>query len=364
MYGLVLLGRARASAKKSAYRAWVNGFLCLLTVILTAVVLFNFTIDPLWCFAHRNAWNQRQIDFNERQQKTNLITFREFNHRSLLLGSSRTVCLDQNLFGGMDVFNYALNSMRPEEYLQYARYARQRNGRPFNRIILGVDFFGTNALLEKNFDPPESYIEAANSFLYRYRMLLSQDVLRLSLDTVEQKKRHMLGTYDRANVLTPVSLSPREWEIVFNSQYTRENRDTQGDNYRYDDGLKARLQDLVHDNPGTDFIVFTTPVSQPLFCLLAKNNRLADYQRWLRDLVDVFGTVYNFMDLNSVTRDYRRTFVDTHHVVPATGALIVNRISGTNRGSVPDDFGIPVTLETIDAHLAEVERRSAECGSP
>ncbi len=352
--GVLLLRKKSLRFKVSSFGGWVYATLFSLLIVLTAVALFNYAIDPLWCYSHHNRWNGQQIDFNERQQKTNLVTFRDFRYRTLLIGSSRVVCLNQNLFRGMDAFNYAVNSMRPEEYAPYVRYAREQNGREFENIIIGVDFFGTNALLKRDFDPPESYIRTANSFLYRYRMLLCYDVLKLSKETIEKKKRLMLGTYDRFNVLTPTLFTPAEQEFVYRYQYGIKQTEVGDNNYRYDEGLKEKLMQLRRDNPRTKFIVFTTPVSEPLFRLMSRSGQFPDYERWIRELVDVFGSIYNFMDINTMTLDYRNTFVDLHHVRAETGAMIAHRVAGIPDESIPDDFGALVTRQNVDEIIARL----------
>jgi len=360
---VVACATAKGFAKAKGYRAWVNAFLCILAAALTLVALFNYFMDPLWCFDHSHRWNRRQVGFNERLQKTNLVTFREFPYRSLLIGSSRVAALNQNDFQGAGAFNYAAATMIPAEYGEYIRYARERNGKGFETILIGVDFFGSNANYKRTFEPPERYFETSNSFLYRYRMLLAGDTLRYSMDNLEANGTNVRGTYDRCNVRTPRSRSQAYWSSLMRDQFVWFSTEGYGGNYRYDERLKAKLQKLRQDNPGSRFVVFTTPVSKPLFCLMLKLNRLPDYERWLRDLVEVYGGVYHFMDLNSVTRDYGRAFTDCDHVYPAIGALIAHRVMGIPDQAMPADFGKLVTQRNIDEILAEVRAHCYECGN-
>ncbi|HOP41492.1 MAG TPA: hypothetical protein PLI53_10670, partial [Geobacteraceae bacterium] len=109
------------------------------------------------------------------------------------------------------------------------------------------------------------------------------------------------------------------------------------------------------------FVVFTTPVSKPLFCLMVRLNRLPDYERWLRDLVDVFGEVYNFMDLNSVTRDYLRNFSDCDHLFPEAGTLLAHRVLGIPDQSLPPDFGKLVARRNIEETIAAVRSQCTDC---
>ncbi|MRR33347.1 FUSC family protein [bacterium] len=360
-YGAVLLRRTHHTFKGNDFRAWVTAVACFLAVILSLVALFNYTMDPLWCFDHDNRWNRRQEGFNERLQKTNLATFRKFAYRSLLIGSSRVAILNQNDFGGMGTFNYAAATMIPDEYGDYIRYARERNGRAFETVLIGLDFFGSNANYKKTFEEPEHYFSATNSLLYRYRMLLSFDTLRYSKNNLMSSGKNVRGAYDRANVRTPKIMSPADRESLMREQFVWFRTEGYGKNYRYDEGFKEKLRKLKRDNPTTTFTVFTTPVSKPLFCLMVRMNRLPDYERWLRDLAEVFGGFYHFMDLNSVTRDYRRTFSDCDHVYPATGALIAHRVMGVSDDVIPADFGKLVTPRNVEQIIAGIEEHCIEC---
>jgi len=360
--GVLLFATASRAAEKKTYSGWAKGFLCFFAGIQSLVALFNFVIDPLWCFNHTNAWNGKQIGFNERLQKTNLVTFRDFRYRSILIGSSRVAVLNQNDFEGMNAFNYAAVTMIPEEYGDYIRYAAQRNGRGFENVILGMDFFGSNVNYRSVFEPPRFYFGTTNSILYRYRMLLSSDTLGFSMDNLRGGGGKVRGTYDRCNVRTPKARTPAERERLIREQYEWYRTVGYGKNYRYDENLKEMLAGLKRENPGASFIVFTTPVSKPLFCLMTRLNRFPDYERWLRDLVLVFGGFYHFMDLNSITREHARMFTDLDHVCPATGALIARRVIGIRDESIPPDFGKLVTRDNIDQVIADIRSQCSECG--
>ncbi|MDD2319464.1 MAG: hypothetical protein PHO83_05360 [Geobacteraceae bacterium] len=361
VFGLLLLGRSKSPAGRKKYRAWLRLTAYSLAIGLTLVTLFNYTIDPLWCFNHRNRWNAEQVGFNERLQKTNLVTFRDFDYRSLLIGSSRVAVLDQNQFRGKAAFNYAAATMVPDEYGDYIRYARKQNGKTFTTILIGMDFFGTNANYQKRFEKPEYYFSEANSFLYRYKMLLTYDTLRFSKNNLNAGGSEVRGTYNRGNVRTP-KLGTREGrENLVRNQLFWFSAIGYGNNYHYDGRLREKLRRVREDNPGANFVVFTMPVSKPLFCLMVKNNRLPDYERWLRDLVDVFGAFYNFMDLNTVTRDYLRTFSDCDHLYPETGTLLAHRVLGIPDDSLPADFGKLVTRQNIDEIIASIQAQCTSC---
>ncbi len=124
--------------------------------------------------------------------------------------------------------------------------------------------------------------------------------------------------------------------------------------YEYNPDYKKVLLQLKEKYPDTQFIIFTTPISTPLFQALVEEGRLADYEQWLTDVIDVFGGVYNFMYPNTVTNDITNYF-DGHHFYPEVGTMIAHRIDGTLTG-VPEDFGQYVTKENLEDHLRNVEQ--------
>ena len=73
--------------------------------------------------------------------------------------------------------------------------------------------------------------------------------------------------------------------------------------------------------------LFTTPTPSQMFALLVREGRLPRYERWLGDLVAVFGGVWDFMGLNSVTTDLSH-YRDAQHFHPRIGTLIVDRLMG------------------------------------
>lgn len=342
------------------YKKWIIATLSLILLPLLAIAGFNFYIDPLWNFNHAHRHNQIQMSFNERQQKTNLITFGSHDYNVLLLGSSRVTYINQYDFPGCKVFNYALNNMLLSEYKDYIDYAKKQAGHDFDRIIIGLDFFATNRNLElpSQFEPPSYYFAQSQQLAYRYKTLLSTDVLKYARKNYEASREGIPRSYayNRNNVktLVPPGSEDRQWFINNNIKWYGEK--VYGPGYKYD-SVKPVLEALKKDNPNTRFIIFTTPSSDLLFQLLVKQGRFGDYERWIRDCVESNGEVYNFMYPNSITTDLNNYF-DASHFYPPIGTLIAHRISGYKDENIPEDFGVQVTPENLDQHLHYVAQKA------
>lgn len=335
-------------------RAYVTTLLCALALALGGLAAFNAYVDPLWFFAHANDTNRQQIGFDERQQKTNRLAFGGFPYDALLLGSSRTTYIDQHDFPGLKVFNYSVSGMRPAEYGGYIRYVRKVAGRTPPVIFIGIDFFATNRNYLGQAAPAEHYAGAAERPLYRLASLIGADTLKRSLANLKAREEDC-DCYRRDNVKTMKFVSDEEKSLIFASGLKKFREEVYGPSYRYDDRLKDIWRDLRSENPDARFVVFTTPVSQPLFRTLLEAGRGPEYERWLGEAVEVFGEVYDFMGSNSVTRNLDN-YQDAGHFSPGVGRLIALRLSGHD-SEVPPDFGRRVTPENLKSHLAGIRRQ-------
>lgn len=328
---------------KSAHWLWTTLGITLL--LLLGVAGFNAWIDPLWTFDHAHRFNSIQAGFNERQQKTNHLTFTNEQYQSLVLGSSRVTYINQEDFGNGPTYNYAVNNMLPYEYADYIDYAVECNGREFEVIYIGLDFYATNGnlTLPNPFEDPQFYIQAANKFGYRCWNLLSSDALEYSWQNLQSSQAGLPVNfaYDRHNVKTLQPATPQEKEQRIAANLDWYGKEAYGGDYEYQD-IKTTLESLQERCPHTRFVVFTTPIAEPLYQEMIKAGRLPDYQRWLRNCAEAVGQVYDFTTPNSVTRNLEY-FYDASHVYPAVGTWIAHRVSGIQDPSIPDDFGVLVT---------------------
>lgn len=311
-------------------------------------------MDPLWCFTHANSLNSRQLPFDERQQKTDYLVARQNSYDALLLGSSRTTFISQEAVTGYRAFNAAVNAMMPDEYAPYAGFFKNHNSSPIKLIIIGVDFFGSNANFKGyGHSPPEVYFKNAENPLFPFKTLLTADAVRYSLQNIRQlfaPSSHKF--YDRKNIKHTLPIS-----TAFRQHYTQKDliefkRNLYGNTYQFHD-IKKHLQRMKADNISCKFIVFTTPDSLPLWQQLIQAGRLEDYLHWLRDLVDVFGEVYDTMGINKLTSNLDN-FQDAHHLTPAAANGLVQSLLQGNFAEM--GYGTLLTRSNIDYYLALIRK--------
>ncbi len=310
--------------------------------MITSVGTLNYLVDPLYCFrAHPGRGR-----FNDRLQTTNLLHFTKANFDTLLLGSSRVKNLGDDLFlENHTIFNYAAAGMKPSEYEEFIRFAKEENkAKKVKRILIGLDFTGSSLSQDtKNkWKPPREYIQKATAPFYRLQQLFTLDAFlystRYLLKSLQNKKN------------TPVIGSDRDtWNLVQMSAYKQ-----MYERHRYNEQFCRCLQKIVAENQDAEVLFFTTPVSAPLFKELVKSGRLPEYKRWLKDIVKAGGSVTHFMDLNSVTTS-PKNFRDENHIHIQPGKLMLKRLLHIHEEEVPLDFGVVLTESNLDTYLAHLE---------
>lgn len=327
-------------------KKWFKTYLFILIICLICILNFNFFMDPFWTFSHNHKYNSVQKGTNERQQKANYIYFTENKYDTLLLGSSRTTYMNPHSFSPLKVFNFSASGMRPHEYFTYIDFIIKDAKQPIDNIILAVDFFGYLDYGLYKFDNPDSIVNNTTSPYYRWKMLLSFDLLTNSFknlrdylknpDYSDRYTRDLVKSYHKRDNLEAQKIQvAKDIKIYANSEYSgKANKNY----YELFNKIKSKY-------PQKNFIVYTTPVSYPLFEEMIRLGHQENYKQWLTYLVEIFGEVHHFMYKNSISTDYINYFADSNHAYPDTNNLIAQTI--IHKQNFVNDFGLVLTKDNI-----------------
>ena len=344
-----------------SYKTFVLSTLSIVLSIVAGLGAFIYYIDPLWLFGTSHKYNDVQVAFNERQQKMNHIYYQPFEYDTLLLGSSRSTYINQHEFEGMDVYNFAVSNISVREYNAFIEFAKEKRGKEFDRIIIGLDFFKTSVDQSNVPGNPDGYKAKLKDPFFRVKSILSWDALDYSIENFKlsySNQDNLVRSYNRENVAVSRAEDPETIAEQTEEKIERFKEVFYGETYDYNEAYPQYLEELKKNNPNTEFIIFTTPISTPLFEAMAEMGRLPDYEKWLNDIVSVFGSVNNFMYPNSVTNDISNYF-DGHHFYPEVGTLIAKQLSDAPVKEY-GDFGMVVNERNLEGHLAAIERENAE----
>jgi hypothetical protein len=281
---------------------------------------------------------------------------------AVMLGSSTTTYIDQNAFAPLNLFPYSAALMYPGEYKGYIDRLSASNGLP-KIIILGVDFFGSRVKKSDDGSSVETAIDYSGDPRYILGYLLSIDLLERSIITAGNslavfRPIENLDHYDRRNrrvFAEGMNQQRRAFRFVESLENYRAHRYS---NYSYNDHLATLWRELREAYPHARFIVFTTPIAEPLLALLVSEVGVDNFERWLTDLTLSFGEVWNFSTVNSVTTtpEYYRDVVHFHQRI---GSLIADRLMDRALPRQFADFGQLVTPTNLATYLAKIRNQLA-----
>lgn len=346
-------------------KKWIKIFTLLSIMGIGVVGGINYLIDPLWNFTHKFSYNNKQKGFDERQQKTNYINCRDIdNYDGVLLGSSRTTHIHQTDFDNMNIFNYASSSMRPYEYKGYIDLFKRKKQKELKYIIIGADFYGITKPIDVKFEEPEFYINKTESLGYRYKMLFSLDGLKKSLKNIRTSYRGDKVYYDRNNIKYATRVSEKERLKRYTKNLKRHTESFMSPKYEYNTNLIPIYKSLKNENTNTKIIIFTSPITADLLVSIIKNgDKLKEYKEWLKSMINIFGEVHQFMDINSITTNLQN-YPDDDHYYDDIATLLANKVAGYDNKNIPYDFGVILNKSNIDKYLISFEDKLQNYKNP
>ncbi|MGX2961689.1 hypothetical protein JNUCC23_20880 [Peribacillus sp. JNUCC 23] len=338
-------------------KQWMKRFFLttLIVIVLPVSVVsgFNFWIDPLWNFPHKNEYNDYQVGFDERQQKTNFINSRKFDYDSLMIGTSRVTYMDAKNFEDERVFNYSLSSLHIDEYLPYIDYVTSKNKKDFDTIYMELYYNSYNQNEKNTNQDPSIYIEKSEEPFYKYTSLFSYSTLEYSLDNYKFSKENKYPgprSYTR-DLVAQTSYSndrlPALWD-----RFEKSFKAEASTPFVYDKDYKNKLLELRNAYPDTKFVVFTEPApAKRLNLVLSNEDQKQAYDRWYKDMVNVFGEVYSFQGETPITTNLDYYF-DWFHYYPVVGDMMIDAIEAPKKHK---DILYMVNKENVDEYLSQFE---------
>lgn len=340
---------------------------CLIFFLPTSIVIlypaaYVFFIDPLWQWNHPfhiRAWHP---PFNERIQKTNYLASRKPKIDTLIVGSSRSSFIDPAELGSQYAFNYSVSSGTASEFADHIKYTRKRSNNPLRLVLIESSFF--HALKFKHtFNAPHFYVDNAEDFSKKINNIFSKDAFQLA-KKIKTTPSYVYEYYliNKAQVQSHKYGGQREG---FTSHQKEQEITYQVSSYRENvynkefDPLFPRYISEIHDAVGSaNYIVYATPVSKYLLKLMVEMKQLDNYEHWIRNLVNEFGTIYNFMYPNKITMN-DDSFYDAHHTTSDTASFLIRIM--TNRAGARDlEYVAVIDKTNIDYLLPIIRKRFEE----
>lgn len=335
-------------------KKWIKIWFLTIMIIIPSAIGLNYLIDPLWFFSHSNKFNTLQIGFNERLQKSIKLKYNEDlrNIDTLLMGSSRSAYYNQNKFGDLKVFNFSFSDAYPYEYMYFINYAKALKGNEFKNIILGLDFFGSgkSKKIKENINYLSDLDKKSLYILFNY---MSLDTLQYTLTNMMRSITNYTGgrSYNRNNV---VMVDKKDSKEVERSAKRRSVRYWK--NMQYNENYVKIFKELKYQNQKSNFIIYTTPLSQPFLHIIYHDKKLKDYYfKWIKDMVLVFDKIYFFTLPSKLSENYLNYSKDGDHFYP----VVVENISKIiSEQKAIKDFGVLITKDNVDEVLINLNKQT------
>lgn len=308
----------------------------------------------------------------------------------LLYGTSQCeVGVDpaSEIFQGLSVFNASLSNTNMYETSQVMAYATQRQSPRL--VVMGLDWFLFSSSQVTAGDFQNSGFAGASHLPAYLKRTLGLHALRDSFNVVGRSWRHkpqvftkfghvdpsVRGTYDYVNEFrTSVETYLRMETHPGHPPELRHQHSFPS--MIYDPGKVGLLGNMLTPvlDKGAKVLLFISPVHAAYLEALIGTGRLSDYEQWKRDMTAMVAAVnkgrpgavalWDFSGYNSITTEpvpvspagKMRWHWDSAHFSAAAGDLVIARMLGRDApsGPVPDDFGVELFPDTIEAVLQRV----------
>ena len=305
-------------------RIYLYSFCTTLGLSFALVLFLVLYIDPLWITVQSNQFNKFQRTYDERLTKTLKLAYglSESQFDAVLIGSSRASYIPADKFKKHHVFNYAVSSLYPGEYLEMLDFFSRHQGYP-KQIIIGADFFGTRSDWQNKMEP---YLkDAANPYALIKKIFTFDSFYRavstLIMNATAEHPREKDEGYDRDMKKTYIR-TPRHDPYASKAMLKKYCNVVYGSSYSWNYELPDIYKHVTHRYRNSQFLVYTSPTTGVLYDALVHSGRYGEYERWLTLLVETFGEVIDLMGHNQFT-DNPENYYDYHHFSSEAGGWLV-----------------------------------------
>ncbi|MFH1443772.1 MAG: hypothetical protein ABIG34_00070 [Candidatus Peregrinibacteria bacterium] len=334
------------------------------------VVAFQWFVDPIYIFGRREGsfwwWKQPRISI--------AFVTRKVKGEALSMGSSRNANIPSthNGWDGMRVMKIVLPAATYTEERQYLEHAQAVH--PLKKVTVEMSYSNIDQQIPAQFNPDRllHITEPTNQF--RYNLSIVTDIARalFSADTIQEGVLEFLRVSFEEHVryYERISSFKKIFKIATNGIPQKQDHPM--------DELRKMLEfSAAHD---IETFFFITPLWAPKEESEVSRFGFDTLEQWKRDLVTLFEeeerksgktfALWDFSGYNTVTLEEMpasgnisntRWFWDISHFKEITGEMILDRIFGTctEPCAIPEDFGVRLTPENIEEHLAKVREDRA-----
>ena len=344
---------------------------------LLSIGLFNIAIDPYGLFASPTFTN---INRTKPEKFTHDMLFKaikitRIKPNIIFLGSSRVQWGLEPLHPGLPnnetPYNLGLQGANMYAVKRYFDHALA-NQPKVKQVILGIDFLMfsdsikntpafTEDRLEKKFITLQELLDVTFS-LDAFES--SRETITANLNNTEDNLTIGSGNITvRGNIFDRGILTVDDRYPFPKSKQNFSRGMARSIRYSGSHQLsKERLLQLKSmidtcQQRGIDIKVFISPSHATDMESIHMQGLWSEFENWKREVIKIT-PVWDFSGYNSITTEpiakNMKYYLDSSHYRKEAGALILNRLLSYQENTVPNDFGVLVTSDNIEFHLAKI----------
>lgn len=337
-----------------SYKKFAIIILCALYACLASLVLLNVVVDPYEIF--RTSFFKQLPQVNDRYSRIEFLKTRKGKYDSYIMGSSRMLHTSPDILvkylPGAKFYNLATILATPYEHLMHLTYFIQ-NGYPLKNLYIGLDIdlcFRVKMYKERDLLlklHPEVLNRSLISYYWAYASAFPKKDIRRKLKLNFSRKVNPIQISGKDGALT-FGAEAENTKVFFEdpsrNEITAIKNEVKEENV---EGLKELV--ALCRQKEINLILFITPHNR----FFMDRFVVKDYLTFLRKLSEIT-SFWDFSGYNSIITN-NKNYLDTSHYKSSVSRMIAARIFNDQTLTVPEDFGVWVTKESIDSHLESLK---------
>jgi len=355
------------------YRRLYITSLVIIVIIVGGMTLANYIADPYGIF--RRDFKYQFFEPDRLFTKPRYIADNPGKYDCFVFGSSRVNGIDVTKIKDATCYNMTYPLGLPGNHLDNIKYFLKK-GVKIKLLIVGVDEFSFRYDARRHWGstmgkpyPPVIGEKALPTYLKYLVTIYKTRIWRTMLDGYANLRKGIpspVGVYDQW--ATGHTFNPPKERSIEEHPEVHAKSPSFRDPTPWDQRGILGAQEADKQLPGTlkdvrgiislarENNIRLIFLMNPVYVIKFRRNdgRVAEFKRELASVTDY----YDFTGWNSVnTNPYY--FYEPNHYRFAAGDLMLARIFNYNPPAVPADFGVLVTKNNVEQHLADLERQAA-----
>jgi len=355
----------------SVYRRFNLVLIAIALLPMLFVGLFNVAVDPYGVINSPQfyGFNQSKPEKLNHEKLFKAIDITRIKPKTILLGASTAdLGLDPThpaLSNSQPAYNLGIAGANMNTLMRYFKHTLT-NQPKLQLVVLGIDLFMVNDSNPNLADIDERRLGKKNLTLEEALNLL------FSMDSLERSKKTIISNINNPDLhvyypnglhnnkfltLTSLNLSNKErFKRTIGGYLTRPESYK---SYRFSRELLTNYKTILDicQERNINIKIFISPLHAIQLETIRVANLWPDFEEWKREVVKI-SPVWDFSGYNSITTEPlsedMKNFLDSSHHTKEVGDLVLNRMFHYHEETVPRDFGVLLTPNNIESHLAKI----------